>query len=82
MLRPSLARRWKFAKASCSSIRRAQLQFLKNSIHRTSFLAYSYVEALYRYLLSYPKGADGLPTVPAFDARYKSGGEGRITWQS
>jgi hypothetical protein len=37
---------------------------------------------LYRYLLSFPKGADGLPTIPASDARYKSGGEGRITWQS
>ncbi|MGA1242062.1 MAG: bifunctional metallophosphatase/5'-nucleotidase [Ilumatobacteraceae bacterium] len=43
-------------------------------------LGYSYEEALYRYLLSFPKGADGLPTVPASDARYKSGGEGRITW--
>ena len=43
-------------------------------------LGYSYEEALYRYLLSFPKGADGLPTVPAADARYKSGGEGRITW--
>jgi 5'-nucleotidase len=45
-------------------------------------LGYSYEEALYRYLLSFPKGADGLPTIPAADARYKSGGEGRITWQS
>ncbi|MGA0378961.1 MAG: 5'-nucleotidase C-terminal domain-containing protein, partial [Ilumatobacteraceae bacterium] len=45
-------------------------------------LGYSYEEALYRYLLSFPKGADGLPTVPASDARYASGGEGRITWQS
>jgi len=45
-------------------------------------LGYSYEEALYRYLLSFPKGADGLPTIPASDARYKSGGEGRITWQS
>ena len=43
-------------------------------------LGYSYEEALYRYLLSFAKGADGLPTVPATDARYKSGGEGRITW--
>ena len=43
-------------------------------------LGYSYEEALYRYLLSFPRGADGLPTVPASDARYKSGGEGRITW--
>ena len=43
-------------------------------------LGYSYEEALYRYLLSFPKGSDGLPTVPASDARYKSGGEGRITW--
>jgi 5'-nucleotidase len=45
-------------------------------------LGYSYEEALYRYLLSFPKGSDGLPTIPAADARYKSGGEGRITWQS
>ena len=45
-------------------------------------LGYSYEEALYRYLLSFPKAADGLPTIPASDARYKSGGEGRITWQS
>ena len=45
-------------------------------------LGYSYEEALYRYLLSFPKAADGLPTVPASDARYKSGGEGRITVQS
>jgi 5'-nucleotidase len=43
-------------------------------------LGYSYEEALYRYLLSFPKGADGLPTVPTSDTRYKSGGEGRITW--
>jgi len=43
-------------------------------------LGYSYEEALYRYLLSFPKGSDNLPTVPASDARYKSGGEGRITW--
>ena len=43
-------------------------------------LGYSYEEALYRYLLSFPKGADGLPTIPASDVRYKSGGEGRITW--
>lgn len=43
-------------------------------------LGYSYEEALYRYLLSFPKGADGLPTVPASDARYRAGGEGRITW--
>ncbi|MGA1419401.1 MAG: bifunctional metallophosphatase/5'-nucleotidase [Ilumatobacteraceae bacterium] len=43
-------------------------------------LGYSYEEALYRYLLSFPKGSDGLPTVPASDARYKAGGEGRITW--
>ena len=45
-------------------------------------LGYSYEEALYRYLLSFPKGADGLPTIPSTDTRYKSGGEGRITWQS
>lgn len=45
-------------------------------------LGYSYEEALYRYLLSFPKGTDGLPTIPSSDARYKSGGEGRITWQS
>ena len=49
---------------------------------KSKVLGYSYEEALYRYLLSFPKGADGLPTIPASDARYKSGGEGRITWQS
>jgi 5'-nucleotidase len=43
-------------------------------------LGYSYEEALYRYLLSFTKGSDGLPTIPASDARYKAGGEGRITW--
>jgi 5'-nucleotidase len=48
---------------------------------KSKVLGYSYEEALYRYLLSFPKGADGLPTIPASDARYKSGGEGRITWQ-
>ena len=48
---------------------------------KSKVLGYSYEEALYRYLLSFPKGADGLPTIPSSDARYKSGGEGRITWQ-
>jgi len=48
---------------------------------KSKVLGYSYEEALYRYLLSFPKGADGLPTIPSSDTRYKSGGEGRITWQ-
>ena len=49
---------------------------------KSKVLGYSYEEALYRYLLSFPKGTDGLPTIPSSDTRYKSGGEGRITWQS
>lgn len=45
-------------------------------------LGYAYEEALHRYLLSFPKGSDGLPTIPTSDTRYKVGGEGRITWTS
>jgi 5'-nucleotidase len=42
----------------------------------------SYEEALYEYLMSFPKGSGGLPTIPASDVRYqKVTGEGRFTWQ-
>jgi len=42
----------------------------------------SYEEALYEYLVSFPKGSSGLPTIPASDLRYqKVTGEGRFTWQ-
>jgi 5'-nucleotidase len=42
----------------------------------------SYEEALYEYLMSFPKGSGGLPTIPVSDARYqKFTGEGRFTWQ-
>jgi hypothetical protein len=41
----------------------------------------SYEQALYDYLLSFPKNSAGLPEVPDTDGRYnKSTGEGRITW--
>ena len=41
----------------------------------------SYEQALYDYLLSFPKNAAGLPEIPAIDARYnKNTGEGRFTW--
>jgi 5'-nucleotidase len=41
----------------------------------------SYEQALYDYLLSFPKNASGLPEVPDTDLRYaKASGEGRITW--
>lgn len=41
----------------------------------------SYEQALYDYLLSFPKNAAGLPEIPASDTRYsKLTGEGRFTW--
>ncbi len=41
----------------------------------------SYEQALYDYLLSFPKNSAGLPEIPATDARYsKTTGEGRFTW--
>lgn len=41
----------------------------------------SYEQALYDYLLSFPKNSAGLPEIPSSDGRYsKSGGEGRFTW--
>jgi len=43
----------------------------------------SYEQALYDYLLSFPKNAAGLPEIPAADTRYaKATGEGRFTWIS
>ena len=41
----------------------------------------SYEQALYDYLLSFPKNSAGLPEIPASDVRYsKKTGEGRFTW--
>jgi 5'-nucleotidase len=41
----------------------------------------SYEQALYDYLLSFPKNAAGLPEIPSSDVRYsKTTGEGRFTW--
>jgi 5'-nucleotidase len=41
----------------------------------------SYEQALYDYLLSFPKNSASLPEIPASDARYnKTTGEGRFTW--
>ena len=41
----------------------------------------SYEQALYDYLLSFPKNSAGLPEIPSSDARYnKTTGEGRFTW--
>lgn len=41
----------------------------------------SYEQALYDYLLSFPKNLAGLPEIPAGDLRYgKTTGEGRFTW--
>lgn len=41
----------------------------------------SYEQALYDYLLSFPKNAAGLPEIPASDVRYsKTTGDGRFTW--
>ncbi len=43
----------------------------------------SYEQALYDYLLSFPKNAAGLPEIPSSDVRYsKTTGEGRFTWLS
>ncbi|HMO59373.1 MAG TPA: choice-of-anchor I family protein [Roseiflexaceae bacterium] len=38
----------------------------------------TYEQAWVEYLLSFPVGATGRPTIPAGDARYALGGEGRI----
>jgi 2',3'-cyclic-nucleotide 2'-phosphodiesterase (5'-nucleotidase family) len=38
----------------------------------------TYEQAWVEYLLSFPTGLQGLPTVPASDPRYQPGGEGRI----
>ena len=41
----------------------------------------SYEQALYDYLLSFPKNAAGLPEIPSSDVRYsKTTGDGRFTW--
>jgi 5'-nucleotidase len=40
----------------------------------------TYEQALVEYLLEFPIGASGLPTIPASDPRYAPGGEGRITF--
>jgi len=41
----------------------------------------SYEQALFDYLLSFPKNAAGLPEIPEGDSRYaKNVGEGRFTW--
>lgn len=41
----------------------------------------SYEQALYDYLLSFPKNGSGLPEISDSDSRYaKTAGEGRITW--
>ena len=41
----------------------------------------SYEQALYDYLLSFPKNSAGLPEIPASDIRYsKTTGESRFTW--
>jgi 5'-nucleotidase len=41
----------------------------------------SYEQALYDYLLSFPKNTAGVPEIPASDVRYaKSSGEGRFIW--
>lgn len=41
----------------------------------------SYEQALYDYLLSFPKNSASLPEIPASDVRYnKTTGEGRFTW--
>lgn len=38
----------------------------------------TYEQALVEYLLTFPVGASGLPTIPASDLRYAPGGENRI----
>jgi 5'-nucleotidase len=41
----------------------------------------SYEQALYDYLLSFPKNSAGLPEIPSSDVRYsKTTGEARFTW--
>ena len=40
----------------------------------------TYEQSWVEYLLSFPSGIDGLPTIPASDPRYQEGGEGRITF--
>lgn len=41
----------------------------------------AYEQALFDYLLSFPKNAAGLPEIPEGDSRYaKNVGEGRFTW--
>jgi len=49
---------------------------------KKSAFGISYEEALYEYLLSFPAGPSGLPTIPASDKRYSaSTGEKRFTWE-
>ena len=50
--------------------------------YKTVSFGWSYEESVYYYLLSQPKDAAGLPTIPASDKRYAPGGEGRITWNN
>lgn len=46
-----------------------------------TLLGLTYEDALVQYLKSFPKNAEGIPTVPASDVRYaKTTGEGRFTW--
>jgi len=45
-------------------------------------LGISYEQALYDYLLTFPKAASGLPTIPATDARYTPGVNSRFFWVS
>jgi 5'-nucleotidase len=51
----------------------------ENATKKTNF-GVSYEQALYDYLLSFPRGANGLPTVPATDARYLPAVNTRIFW--
>lgn len=52
------------------------------SAARKTNLGISYEQALYDYLLGFPKAASGLPTVPATDARYTPGVNTRFFWVS
>ena len=52
---------------------------LENASKKTNF-GVSYEQALYDYLLSFPRGANGLPTIPATDARYAPNVNSRIFW--
>lgn len=45
----------------------------------TGGVVLTYEQAWVDYLASFPVGAGGRPTIPASDARYAPGGEGRIT---